>query len=138
MEREGNSTPCAPGQSRISNQFIPAVGSIPLARKAGIKPADPAAKARTTAEPMNVNGSRGSNPKSWLRIRLARANAGEKPAARPAPMRMNTSRMTIAITLLRNAPSAMRIPISRVSPHHNVSHDPVKPDDGEQSGKSAE
>jgi hypothetical protein len=58
------------------------VGSTELARKAGIKPADPAAKARTTAEPMNVNGSRGFNPKSWLRIRLARASASEKPAAR--------------------------------------------------------
>src|SRR3984885_12911720 len=61
------------------------VGSTPLARKAGKNPATPAAKARTTAEPMNVNGSRGFNPKSWLRIRLARASASEKPAARPDP-----------------------------------------------------
>jgi hypothetical protein len=73
------------GQSRISNRFIhclsAVVGSTELARTAGIKHADPAAKARTTAEPMNVNGSRGSNPKSWLRIRLARAraSASEKP-----------------------------------------------------------
>lgn len=38
------------------------VGSTPLARKAGTKPANPAATVRTIAEPMNVNGSRGSNP----------------------------------------------------------------------------
>ena len=86
MEREGSSTPCAPGAEAhlepVYSCLSAVVGSTELARRAGIKPADPAAKARTTAEPMNVNGSRGSNPKSWLRIRLARASASEKPAAR--------------------------------------------------------
>ena len=38
------------------------VGSTPLARKAGTKPANPAATARTIAEPTNVKGSRGLNP----------------------------------------------------------------------------
>lgn|GEM_PF-3816844 len=38
------------------------VGSTPLARKAGMKPANPAATVRTIAEPRNVNGSRGLNP----------------------------------------------------------------------------
>lgn len=38
------------------------VGSTPLARKAGMKPARPAAEARTIAEPMNVKGSRALNP----------------------------------------------------------------------------
>ena len=38
------------------------VGSTPLARRAGKKPARLAARVRTTAEPMNVHGSRGFNP----------------------------------------------------------------------------
>ena len=40
------------------------IGSTRLARNAGIKPVDPAAKVRTIAGPTNVNGSRGFNPKS--------------------------------------------------------------------------
>lgn len=38
------------------------VGSTLLARKAGTKPANPAANVRMTAEQMNVNGSRALNP----------------------------------------------------------------------------
>ena len=38
------------------------VGSTELARKAGIKPANPAAAVRTIAEPTNVNGSLALNP----------------------------------------------------------------------------
>jgi len=63
---------------------------------------------RTTAEPKNVNGSPDSI-KELAANEIGKDQRKRHAGSEAAAMRMNTSRMTIAITLLRNAPSAMRM-----------------------------
>ncbi len=89
-------------------------GSTVAARREGRKPASTATSAISRTPPAYTPGSAMETPKSWLRTaRVASTATGiVMPIAHPA--RISTSRRMSPTTELRFAPSAMRIPISRV------------------------
>lgn len=90
------------------------MGSTLVARRAGMKLARAATAARVSAAIAMVMGSWEPTPyRNDFTIRVAASAAG-MPMAEPAITRIDDSRMTSHTTDDRDAPSATRIPISRV------------------------
>ena len=90
----------------------------------------PAAKVRTMAEPMNVNGSRGPNPRRWLRTRLG----GPEPAK--VSEQASPDENEDFAHDHRNDATPKRSECNADSdfarsPHRNIGHDSVEPDDCE-------
>ena len=90
------------------------MGSIRVALRAGTQLANNATTPSTIATAAKVTGSVGRTPYNILLISLESSRAPTKPAAVPASACIIPCRTTIRSTAARLAPSAMRMPISRV------------------------
>ena len=90
------------------------MGSIRAARSAGKREAALAITINAPTDPARTQGSRGEVPYRKLAKARDAKSAAPKPAPAPRAAIWAFSRKTIAITLVRRAPSAIRIPISLV------------------------
>src|SRR5262249_44982993 len=91
------------------------IGSTRVARRAGKKQARSAAAASITLETRRANGSLGlTSYKIWASTRPA-ANESRRPTATASAVCIAPCRIINAKTSRRCAPSAMRMPISRVT-----------------------
>src|ERR1019366_5399055 len=90
------------------------MGSIFVARLAGIKNARDAAATSARGMETNVAASFAVTPNTSDAIRRAKNQAMGSPTTSPAPMVSMPRRKTMASTFWRSAPSAMRMPISWV------------------------
>src|SRR5215470_9498149 len=90
------------------------VGFTDAARRAGRKLAASDANPSNTTTQTSVVGSHASTPNNRLRVRTDAPTEQTSPMASPAPVKRPASCITSLYTELRSAPSAMRMPISRV------------------------
>ena len=95
----------------------------------------PAASATGTAR--KVTRSVAETPKSWLRMNRAPANEAARPSVVATPMMRSPRATTIRTTSPRPAPSAMRIPISRVRCATAYDMTPYTPITASTSARSA-
>src|SRR5439155_23059322 len=89
-------------------------GSMRVARRAGRYAASVPTAASTTAAARNVAGSAGCTPNSRPPSRRASAAAPTAPSRMASPVRASARPTTSLVTRPEAAPSAMRMPISRV------------------------
>ncbi len=90
------------------------MGSIRDARLAGAYPARSDETSRSAAAQAITDGSPNFTPNRKDLTAGAKVRPHRKPAASPMAVNVNTSRMTIHMTLPLCAPSAILIPISLV------------------------
>src|ERR1051325_2074282 len=103
------------------------MGSMPVARSAGMKQAAPATNINTKETAANVTGSDEGVANSSAPISLLSASAPTIPTVKPISTSVIPCRITIARMPVRVAPNAMRIPISRVRCVTDSAITPVRP-----------
>src|ERR1700722_6667521 len=96
------------------SQRIASMGSMRAARSAGKSEARLAMMVSAATDPTSTQGSRGEVPYRKLASAREAKSATPRPAPAPRAAIRAFSPKTIAITRLRCAPNAMRIPISLV------------------------
>ena len=89
-------------------------GSTLVARRAGRSPDRSVTAISNAVAIVSASGSYGVSPNSQERATWLSAKAAGRPMATPRPVIRNTSCITSRSTFLSVAPSATRIPISRV------------------------
>ncbi|SPF37988.1 hypothetical protein SBA4_210018 [Candidatus Sulfopaludibacter sp. SbA4] len=105
--------PCFQG-SRAQSYRNACMGVMLAARRAGSQPAATADNNNAPAAPTTVTGSVGFNPNIMLSTNLPASSAPPMPTNNPTATGAASSRIIIAATAPRLAPSATRTPISGV------------------------
>src|SRR5262245_18951998 len=115
-------TPFVGQRKLLQSQRRATSGSTFVARRAGIQHASNATTISDNAITMNVSGSVALTPYSKLFIKRVAPYAASKPTTTPASASRSPCAMTSRSTSRASAPSAMRMPISRLrSPTANAS-----------------